>query len=155
VPESELEEMPSTVRKSVIVAHPCETMFDLVEACERYPEFLPWCSDAEVFERDEDHTRARLDIDYHGLKSHIETLNRKERPRAIDLDFVEGPFEHFRGRWKFEALGEDGCRVELSLDYAFANPALEKFLGPVFGHIMETLVDRFVSRADAMAGPGA
>jgi ribosome-associated toxin RatA of RatAB toxin-antitoxin module len=137
-----------TVRKSVIVAQPCATMFALVDDVERYPDFLPWCSGTEVLERTPEVTRARIEIDYHGLKSHFTTLNRKEPPREMRLEFVEGPFEEFTGRWRFTPLG-DGCRVEFMLDYAFSNFALDKLLGPVFGHIIETLVDRFVERAEA------
>lgn len=138
-----------TVRKSVIVARPREALFALVDRVEEYPEFLPWCSGAEVYERDERLTRARLCIDYHGLESHIETRNEKEPPERIALEFVDGPFREFQGHWTFAALGEAGCRVELALDYAFSNRALEAMLGPVFGHILETLVDRFVARAEA------
>lgn len=141
-----------TVRKSVIVAHPRETMFDLVDRAEDYPRFLPWCSSAEVFERTGATTRGRLGVDYHGLRTSIETLNHNERPEAIDLTLVEGPFEHFTGRWTFRALGESGCRVELAIDYAFASPAVEVLMGRVFGHITQTLVDRFVARADEVAG---
>jgi ribosome-associated toxin RatA of RatAB toxin-antitoxin module len=140
-----------TVRKSVIVARPREALFALVERCEDYPRFLPWCSAAEVFERDERVTRARICIDYHGLQSHIETRNVKEAPERIALEFVDGPFREFHGVWTFAALGTEGCRVELALDYAFANRALEAMLGPVFGHIVETLVDRFVARAESAA----
>ena len=142
----------TTVRKSVIVAHARETMFELVERCERYPEFLPWCSGAEVFERTPEVTRARLDIAYRGLKTHIATLNRKCYPDSIGLEFLDGPFQRFGGEWRFSALGEAGCRVELALDYTFRSTALEAMLGPVFGHIVETLVDRFVARAAGM-GP--
>ncbi|HET7731434.1 MAG TPA: type II toxin-antitoxin system RatA family toxin [Usitatibacter sp.] len=140
-----------TVRKSVIVPHPCATMFDLVERCERYPEFLPWCAAATVFERTRKSTRARLDIDYHGLRTHITTLNRKHAPDRIDLEFVDGPFRHFTGAWRFSPLGEEGCRVELSMDYAFDSVALEALLGKVFGYITATLVDRFVERANEVA----
>jgi ribosome-associated toxin RatA of RatAB toxin-antitoxin module len=142
-----------TVRKSVIVAQSCATMFALVDEVERYPDFLPWCSGARVHERTPEVTRARIDIDYHGLESHFTTLNRKDPPREMTLEFVEGPFDEFRGRWRFKPLGDKGCRVELSLDYAFSNAALQALLGPVFGHIMETLVDRFVERAEAPKRP--
>ncbi len=138
-----------TVRKSVIVARPREVLFGLVDGVEHYPEFLPWCSRAEVLERDEKVTLARIHIDYHGLTSFIETRNTKQAPEAIELAFVDGPFREFQGRWEFAALGAEGCRVELCLDYAFSNIALEAMLGPVFGHIIETLVDRFVARAEA------
>jgi ribosome-associated toxin RatA of RatAB toxin-antitoxin module len=138
----------TTLRKSVIVPHAREIMFELVERCERYPEFLPWCAGAEVFERTPEATRARLDISFHGLKTHISTLNRKRFPESIGLEFVDGPFHDFHGEWTFTALGGEGCRIELSMEYTFRSAAVAAMLGPVFGHIMETLVDRFVARAD-------
>ena len=144
----------ATVLKSVLVPHSAKTMFDLVEQCERYPDFLPWCARAEVFERTAEVTRARLDIDYHGLESHIATVNIKQPDERIDLEFVEGPFDHFKGHWRFVALGDAGCRVELSVDYAFSSGAMDRLLAPVFGHIIETLVERFVARADAVAARG-
>ena len=140
-----------TVLKSVLVPHSARTMFALVDDVESYPRFLPWCSATKVLERTDAITRARIDIDYHGLASHFSTLNRKRAPLRMDLEFVEGPFEAFHGHWTFAALGDAGCRVELALDYSFSNPALSALLGPVFGHIIETLVDRFVARAEALA----
>ena|SRR5258706_1810704 len=138
-----------TVRKSVIVTRPAEAMFALVDECERYPEFLPWCSGVEVHERTPREVKATLDIDYRGLRSRITTLNRNTPPRSIDLGFVEGPFERFKGRWEFIPLGPEGCRVEFALEYTFSNGAMEALLAPVFGHIMETLVDHFVERAQS------
>jgi ribosome-associated toxin RatA of RatAB toxin-antitoxin module len=143
-----------TVRKSVIVARPASAMYALVDAYERYPEFLRWCSGAQVLDRTATASRSRLEIDYHGLKSHIATSNRMVPGERIDLEFVEGPFEHFQGHWHFVALGDTGCRVEFTLDYRFANRALERVLGPVFGHIVETLVDQFVARAESTPAPG-
>ncbi|QJR14491.1 type II toxin-antitoxin system RatA family toxin [Usitatibacter palustris] len=138
-----------TVRKSVIVARPAEALFALVDDVEQYPSFLPWCSGATLIERTPTITQGRIEIDYHGLKSHVATINRKEPPEWMHLDFTEGPFERFHGHWHFTPLGADGCRVEFALDYAFDSKAIELVLGPVFGHIAETLVDRFVARAEA------
>ncbi|MGH9577762.1 MAG: type II toxin-antitoxin system RatA family toxin [Terriglobales bacterium] len=142
-----------TVRKSVIVGRPAEVLFALVDDVERYPQFLPWCARTEVIERSGHSTHARIEIDYHGLKSHFASVNRKEAPEWMHLDFSDGPFERFHGHWRFVPLGEEGCRVEFSLDYALESGVLETLLGPVFGHIAETLVDRFVERAEAMAAP--
>ena len=141
-----------TVRKSVIVHHPCETMFDLVDRVEDYPGFLPWCRGVEVTERSATVTQARIEIDYHGLTTAFTTRNAKARPDSMELAFVEGPFESFGGRWTFTPLGEDGCRVELALDYELAGHALAGLAAPVFGHILETLVELFVARADAGDG---
>ena len=143
-----------TVRRSVIVPRSCEAMFDLVDDFERYPEFLPWCKSAEVLERADDVDVARLTVDYRGLQASFTTRNLKERPRRMRLELVEGPFSDLAGAWSFHPLGGEGCRVELALDYAFASAALQGLVAPVFAHIIETLVDRFVERAER-AGPAS
>ena len=141
----------TTVHKSVIVPHSARSMYDLVEHFERYPEFLPWCSAAKVLHRDAHVTRGRLTIDYRGFKSEIETENRKVAGREITLQLLDGPFEHFEGRWRFAPLGEGGSRVTLDIEYTFSSGAVQLLMAPVFGHITGTLVERFVERADEVA----
>ena len=137
-----------TVTKSVIVPHSARRMFELVDGVEDYPDFLPWCSGARVIERTPKVTRARLDIDYHGLTSHFSTRNVKHPPLRMELHLEDGPFERLEGEWRFTPLGEEGCRIELAVDYALASSTMARVLAPVFGHIMETLVDGFVARAE-------
>ena len=122
-------------------------MFELVDRAEAYPEFLPWCSRVELLERTAEVTSARIHISWHGLESRIATRNSKRAPEAMDLAFLEGPFDSFSGAWRFLPLGESGCRVEFSLDYSFSSRAVEIALGPLFGHVLGTVVDLFVARA--------
>jgi len=96
-----------TVRKSAIVERPAEAMFALVDAVEHYPEFLPWCMATELIERTDLTTHARLHVDYHGLKTEFATVNRKQAPEWMHLDFTAGPFERFHGHWRFVALGDE------------------------------------------------
>jgi len=138
--------MPVVSRK-VIVELPAEAMFALVDGVEAYPEFLPWCGGVEVFGRSRAETRARIDIDFHGLKSHVATCNRNEPPEWIHLELADGPFERLAGHWHIRPLGAEGAAIEFSIDYAFSSRALEAVMGPVFGQIMETIVERFVERA--------
>lgn len=140
-----------TVRKSAIVPSSCEEMFALVEDIESYPEFLPWCAGTEVFERDAHVTRARLDVSYRGLRTHLATLNRKHPPERIEFGLEEGPFERFGGEWCFSSLGGEGCKVELVLEYDFSSKTLAKVLGALFGDIADTMVESFVRRAEALA----
>jgi ribosome-associated toxin RatA of RatAB toxin-antitoxin module len=128
-------------------------MFELVDRVEAYPEFLPWCSHVDLIERTPQVTSARLQVSWHGLESRIATRNAKRFPEAMDLAFIEGPFERFTGTWRFVPLGEAGCRVEFSLDYAFASRALALALGPLFSHVLGTVVDLFVARAEATSRP--
>lgn len=136
------------VEKSVLVAHPPERMFELVDRVEDYPMFLPWCGGTELKLRDEDHTVATIHIAYMGIRQSFTTENRKVRPRTMRIKLQEGPFAELEGDWQFLPLGEDACKVEFRLHYVFSSRLLESLLTPVFSHITNTFVDAFVRRAD-------
>lgn len=140
------------VNRSVLVSHTPEQMFALVDAVERYPEFLPWCGGASVSFRDETRTRATLNISYRGIKQSFTTENTKRGPAEMQMHLVEGPFRELDGQWRFTALGERGCKVEFRLRYEFSSRILAKLLGPVFGFIANSFVEAFVKRAERLHG---
>jgi ribosome-associated toxin RatA of RatAB toxin-antitoxin module len=142
----------ASVQKSVLVPYSAEQMFELVEAVEDYPRFLPWCGGAAILERTPSETLVRLDINYHGVRAHFTTANRNERPERLVIELRDGPFRHLDGTWRFHALGATGSKVELELHYEFATPVLERLIGPVFSHIAHTFVDAFVRRAEGVYG---
>jgi ribosome-associated toxin RatA of RatAB toxin-antitoxin module len=139
------------VTRSVLVAHSAGAMFKLVDRVEDYPQFLPWCGGSEVLTRNDRITLARVDIDFRGLKQSFTTENTKVANESMQLKLVDGPFSALNGSWRFSPLTEAACKVVLELDYGFHNAAWEQVVGPVFQVITETLVDRFVTRADALS----
>ena len=145
----------ASVQKSVLVPHRAQEMFQLVERVEDYPRFLPWCAGATILERSDSVTIARLDINYRGVRAHFTTANRSERPERIVIALRSGPFRRLEGTWRFTALGDIGSKVELTMVYEFASPALERLIGPVFGRIAHTFVDAFVRRAEDLHGGAA
>ncbi|MBR5940949.1 MAG: ubiquinone-binding protein, partial [Neisseriaceae bacterium] len=42
----------SSIKKTVLVPHSAAEMFELVDNVLEYPNFLPWCSNAEVIKRE-------------------------------------------------------------------------------------------------------
>jgi len=142
----------AVVEKSVLIEHSAAQMFELIDRVEEYPQFLPWCSGMEVFVRSDTRTSARLDINYHGFRAHFATTNAKVYPRSMDISLDDGPFKHMDGGWRFTPLGETACKVEFRLHYEFSSKLLEKALGLVFHHIVDTLVDSFVKRAAQLHG---
>lgn len=136
------------VEKSVLVAHPPERMFELVDRVEDYPMFLPWCGGTELKSRDADYTVATIHIAYMGIRQSFTTENRKVHPQTMRIKLKEGPFAELEGDWQFLPLGEDACKVEFRLHYVFSSRMLESLLAPVFSHITNTFVDAFVRRAD-------
>ncbi|HEY6353180.1 MAG TPA: type II toxin-antitoxin system RatA family toxin [Burkholderiaceae bacterium] len=148
------------VHKSVLLWYSPREMYDLVTAFDQYPKFLPWCERAEVLQRDGDTVVARLHLAYAGVRHAFTTRNRYEPSRSVLLQLVDGPFSLLDGLWQFEPIGgagrsagdEQACRIEFELDYAFASKPLEAVLSPVFDKVADTLVDRFVQRAEQVYG---
>ena len=146
------------VQRSVLLWHSARAMYDLVAGVEHYPTFLPWCSAADILERDATTMKARLHLHYGGLKHNFTTLNRMEPGRLLTMELVDGPFSMLDGRWDFTPLGKSrtpkGSKVEFDMRYSFRNPALEAVVSPVFDRIAETFVDAFVKRAEVVYGGG-
>lgn len=127
-------------------------MFDLVNDVEAYPDRFAWCADAKVRERDEHHLVARLDLRFAGMVQHFVTRNAVHRPDRIAMQFVEGPFRTLTGEWTFGALGETGCKVELSLDFEISNPLTGFALRLGFQKLADRMVDDFVAEANKAYG---
>lgn len=142
----------AVVEKSVLVGYSAQQMFELVDAVETYPQFLPWCSAAEVHHRDEHRTRATIHISYHGARQNFTTENAKDPPDHMTVKLVEGPFRILDGEWRFIALRERACKIEFRLHYEFSSRLLETLVGPVFSYIANTMVDAFVKRAEKLYG---
>ena len=140
------------VRKSVLVPYSSAEMFELVDDVERYPQFLPWCAGAQVLAMRADGKTARVDISYHGVRAHFTTDNVNRPPESIVITLRDGPFRHLHGEWRFRALDESACKIEFELAYEFATQLLDRVIGPVFGHIANTLIDAFVRRAQSLYG---
>ncbi len=135
------------IKKSVLVAQSAEKMFHLVDSCENYPLFLPWCAKADLIQRTKEITAARLYIDFRAVKTHFATQNYKIFPQKMHIHFLEGPFKKLEGAWQFKALAENACKIEFDLHYEFSNLLLEKALGPVFSYVCNSFVDAFIQRA--------
>ena len=149
------------VKKSVLLWYSPHEMYSLVIDVASYPAFLPWCSRAEVLQRDEGGMTARLTLHKGGVRHAFTTRNLHRPDEEVTVQLVDGPFSLLDGTWRFLALGRAGtaaddaakaCRIEFDLRYAFANVALEAVVSPVFDRIANTFVDSFVQRAEQVYG---
>jgi ribosome-associated toxin RatA of RatAB toxin-antitoxin module len=146
------------VKKSVLLWYSTREMYSLVTAIEDYPQFLPWCVQAQVLARTEHSVTARLTLAFSGVRHAFTTLNQHVEDRSVLVGLVDGPFSLLDGNWQFVPLGapgeapEQACKVELDLRYGFASTALEAVVSPVFDRVANTLVDSFVRRAEQVYG---
>ena len=129
-------------------------MYALVADIEGYPEFLPWCASAVIHQRRGREVEASIEIARGPVRKSFRTRNTSHPHRLIEISLVDGPFKRLEGHWRFVPLADRGCRVELSLDFAFSNRAVQKLLNPVFSEIADSLVDAFCRQARWHYGDG-
>lgn len=136
------------IDRSAIVSHSDERLYRLVDDVETYPDFLPWCSGAEVVRRSDDVMLATLHVGFGGIRQRFTTENVGTPHHSIRMKLVSGPFRALEGEWRFTALSESASRVALHLEYEISSRMLENALGTAFRRIADTLLDAFVRRAD-------
>src|SRR5262245_65664055 len=107
-------------------------MYALVDDVSRYPEFLPWCREANELERTATYVVASLQVHKGALHARFTTRNRLEPGTAIHLELVDGPFRTLKGAWRFSSIADKGSRVSLQLQCAFANPLTAWLLERLF-----------------------
>lgn len=140
------------IQRSAVVPYTPAQMYSLVDNVPAYSEFLPWCSGARELRRDKDVVEAAVDISKAGMHKTFTTQNRLQKDKMIEMRLLDGPFRHLHGFWRFDPLGESGCKVSLDLQFEFSSKLLGLTVGPVFNQIGNTLVDAFCQRAEVMFG---
>jgi len=143
--------MKSVSKQALVPYRPAE-IFALVNDVEAYPQFLPWCSGSRVLYADEDEMRVSIEMRRGGLRRSFATCNRIQKDKMIEVRLLEGPFRHLEGYWRFDALGEEGCKISFDLQFEFSSRLVSATLGPVFQQIARTMVDAFCQRAVQVYG---
>lgn len=153
------------IQRSALLPFAARQMYDLVNDVENYPEFLPWCENAEILVRDESEMVARLDVRRGGIEEQFTTRNALSEPDRIQMQLVEGPFAQLVGNWSFRSLGAaspadqgdeipaqpvTGCKVELAVQYELSRALVGRFMGNFFGRGISHLMDAFCRRAESL-----
>jgi len=139
--------------RSALVSRSPQTLYRLVEDVERYPEFVPGCTEARVLEREDHQMLARLSVRRGPLHTTFTTRNELEPGRAVRMHLVEGPFRMLEGRWSFVPIAQMGCRIELWLRFQFSNALKSALFDPLFEETAASLVRAFVARAQSLPVP--
>jgi ribosome-associated toxin RatA of RatAB toxin-antitoxin module len=122
-------------------------MYDLVADIDAYQEFLPWCDGSEVLSRDAKEVTASLHIRFGSLNKSFSTRNTLYPEESLVMDLLDGPFSHLHGVWRFQALGEEGSRISLDMDFQFSSRMVDMVAAPAFTKIADGLVEAFCKRA--------
>ena len=142
----------SSISRSALVAHSAEQMYQLVLDVQAYPEFLPWCTASQVSAQSCEHQLASVSISKAYQQTKFSTQNTLVEDEQISMSLLDGPFKQLDGVWRFKALSNTACKVELDIEFQFSSGLLEKMIGPAFNAVTDTIVSAFVKRAGDVYG---
>jgi ribosome-associated toxin RatA of RatAB toxin-antitoxin module len=139
------------VKRSALVAQPPSRLFALINDIESYPRFLPWCTHARVQSRSEHEIVASIGVKQGPLHGEFTTRNELEPDKRIVMHLVSGPFKMLEGQWVLTPIGPDGCRVELTIRFAFKSALSAVLFEHKFAETVGSLVEAFVTRSRSKA----
>lgn len=140
------------VRRSALLPYAVQQVYGLVADVERYPEFLPWCTDARILAGDDREVTVRLGLSSGLARASFTTINRLVPASAIIMSLVDGPFDELEGRWDFTPVGGTGTRADLQVRFSTRGVIGALALGRAFESICNQLVDVFARRARQVFG---
>jgi ribosome-associated toxin RatA of RatAB toxin-antitoxin module len=162
------------IKHTALVAQPPRRLFDLINDIGSYPTFIPWCTHAKVLSRSEREIVATIGVQRGPLQSEFTTRNELEPDRRVLMHLVTGPFKMLEGEWLltpivpagYKPLSGDlpaadaqslpapegtGCRVQLTMKFAFKNALTAVLFEQKFAETAASLMDAFVARARALS----
>jgi len=140
------------VSRNALVPYSVREMYSLAADVESYPDFLPWCSGAEIHFREGNIVEATVELHKAGISKGFRTRNALHENEKIDIRLVGGPFRHLAGGWQFDQLGDAGSKVSLDMDFEFKSRISDLLFGSYLEETCNQLVDAFIRRAQDVYG---
>ena len=129
-----------------------EQMFDLVADVGRYGEFLPWVVATRVRSNSESEMIADMLVGFKHLREKFTSRVEKDRPRRIEVFYLDGPMKDLDNRWLFTPTDDGGCEIDFCVDFTFRNSVFEALAGQYFDRAFRKMVSAFDARAHALYG---
>ncbi len=140
-----------TIRRSALMPFSAQFMYQVVNGVADYPKFLPWCGEVKIHAVDETSMLASILMKKSGLNHWFKTQNVLQPGKSIEISLVEGPFKHLQGKWQFTDIQDQGCKIELELEFIAANGVASTIISSAFKQIANTMVASFCARAQAIS----
>jgi coenzyme Q-binding protein COQ10 len=126
-------------------------LIDLVLDIEKYPEFVPFCLDAHVYEKNKKSDLILIIADLtigkgpfkDTYKSDVK-FNKKEN--IIKVTNIGGPLNHLENTWYFKDH-EYGTEISFDIDFEIENKFLNIVMAKSFQFGLDKIADAFQERA--------
>ena len=142
--------MSSASIKKII---PCkkEQLVKMVLDIEKYPEFVPWCIEGKIYDKNESTDLITFNGDLKVGKSILNETFRsqvsyyKEKDNIIVTN-LDGPLKHLKNEWKFKEIN-NSTQLEFFIDFELKNPILNGIMKKSFELGLNKIAKAFEERA--------
>jgi coenzyme Q-binding protein COQ10 len=128
-------------------------MFALVVDIERYPQFVPGCTNEQIYSRREirpgcTEIVSRMTVGVPPMQfGYTNRTLADDSARRITVDSTDGPLRNLHVTWRFEPCGPARTVVDFSAEYEFHNPIVARLASGAFEALLRKTVDAFERRA--------
>ena len=129
-------------------------LIDLVLDIEKYPEFVPFCLDAHVYEKNTEGDLILIIADLtigkgpfkDTYKSDVK-FNKKDS--SIKVTNIGGPLNHLENTWYFNDH-KNGTEISFDIDFEIENKFLNIVMSKSFKFGLDKIADAFQKRAESL-----
>ena len=132
-------------------------LIDLVLDIEKYPEFVPFCYDAKIYEsREQDSFKliiADLTIGKGPFKDTYKSdVKFDKRNDSIIVTNIDGPLNHLKNNWYFSDQDKK-TKIFFDIDFEIENKFLNILMTKSFQFGLNKIADAFQKRAEELFQP--
>ena len=132
---------------------PCKKkqLIEMVLDIEKYPEFVPWCIDGLVHDKNESadlitfkgDLKVGKSILNETFSSHVSYYKEKDKIIVTNLD---GPLKYLKNEWSFKEIN-NGTQLEFFIDFELKNSILNSIMKRSFELGLNKIAKSFEERA--------
>ena len=130
-------------------------LIDLVLDIEKYPQFVPFCFDAKIYENKSEADLVKIIADLtigkgpfkDTYKSNV-VFNKKED--TIFVKNIDGPLNHLSNNWTFTDKKNGITEITFDIDFEIKNKFLNSLMVVSFQFGLEKIADAFQKRAEKL-----
>ena len=126
-------------------------LIKMVLDIEKYPEFVPWCIEGKIYDKNESEDLIIFNGDLKVGKSLLnETFSSqvsyyKEKDKIIVTN-LNGPLKHLKNEWKFKEVN-NATQLDFYIDFELKNPILNTIIKKSFELGLNKIAKSFEERA--------
>jgi coenzyme Q-binding protein COQ10 len=129
-----------------------DQLVDLVLNIEKYPEFVPFCLDSHVYERNKEDNQiliiADLTIGKGPFKDTYKSDVKFDKENStINVTNIGGPLNHLENNWIFNET-KGGTEISFNIDFEIENKFLNVLMSKSFEFGLNKIADAFQKRAE-------